>query len=99
LTSDKCGLRVDLPIEIAARFWFVHDEDELNALPIKDEDADPLIGSRHFRLLELIEDEVILALPISARHAQCRPPQVESDETRSRSHRPFSPLAALKPRH
>ncbi len=93
----RCSLDVDLPIEFASTFWFVRTEEELNAQPIEVDAPEPLLGSRHFPLAQLIEDELILALPISPRHPHCL--AVENPETAADRHRPLAALAALKSRH
>jgi uncharacterized protein len=75
LICDRCGDELVFPIEVAGRYRFVQSEEELARLPIDAEDCEPLVGSERFRVVELIEDELILGLPISPRHANCRPPR------------------------
>lgn len=38
------------------------------------EDVDLLVASSRFDVLELVEDEAIMALPLAPRHADCQPP-------------------------
>lgn len=99
LTCDRCGEPVDLPLDLASDFWFVHSEDELNGLPIANEDSEPLLGSKRFSLVDLVEDELLLALPISPRHASCGAGGETEFEAESASRRPFAALASLKTRH
>lgn len=94
---DKCGLNLALPIASDSRFWFVHTEAELNAQPIEVDDDEPLLGSRSFSVGQLIEDEMILALPISPRHAHCGTEQRPVTEPARR--RALAALAGLKSRH
>lgn len=103
---DRCGHPVPWRLEGASRFWFVHTEEELAGLPVDESDEEPLLGSARFDLWTLLEDELLLALPMSPRHPDCRSLQltaaassVEPSPERSagRPH-PFAALARLKAR-
>lgn len=97
VNCDRCGARLELPIRTESQFWFVHSEGELNQLPIEVDEGEPLLGSRRFVVADLIEDELILALPISPRHLHCGcagEPRKEPDRRR-----PFAALARLRSRH
>lgn len=96
---DHCGKPVAVPIGEQARFFFVVDEEELGRLPIDDAPDEPLLGSERFDLAALIEDQAILALPISPRHEGCQAaaqalPPAQSEPVR----RPFAALVELKRR-
>jgi uncharacterized protein len=62
-------------IDVAHRFRFVRDEAEAIA---QDDDAqeDLLVASKQFNVLELIEDELVMALPFVPMHEVC-PVQVK----------------------
>jgi uncharacterized protein len=95
---DRCGGAVALPIREHALFYFVADEAELAALPIDDSPEEALLGSHHFDLLALVEDQAILALPISPRHEDCAAAVDAGVGARAdgETQRPFGVLAALK---
>ncbi len=99
---DRCGMPVDVPMHEQAEFYFVTDEAALNGLPIDESPDEPLLGSPDFDLAALIEDQAILALPISPRHDECALPaassDVDLDTGDGQNHRPFASLAALEPR-
>lgn len=106
LRCDRCGTPVLLPVAVDSQFYFVQTESELARIPVDDSDDEPLLGSRRFDLDQLIEDELILALPISPRHSDC-PPAAAADsadgdaaEPQAADERPspFAVLAGLKPR-
>lgn len=65
------------------------------------DDYDALVASRRFDVLELVEDEAILALPIAPRHADCGLP-AEADAPAAQALRerpnPFAVLAGLRDR-
>lgn len=109
LRCDRCGTPVLLPVSLQSSFYFVQTEAELARIPVDDTDDEPLLGSRRFDLDELVEDELILALPISPRHADCRPTAggdadadgdgaVTSLDPGEQRRSPFAVLAGLKPR-
>lgn len=103
LVCDRCNGPLAVALQGEARYFFVRGEDELARIPVDDTEEEPLLGSSQFDLFELIEDEVILALPISPRHGDCRPPAAAADvssatEEAAPMRRPFAALAQLKPR-
>ncbi len=94
---DRCGLDLDLPIHVESHYWFVETEEALNSLPIDVGETEPLLGSRQFSVEQLVEDELILAIPISPRHEHCR--FAEESPPDDDRHRPLAALAALRSRH
>lgn len=70
MTCQRCLSEASIPLEIDQSYRFVATEDE--AL---DEDEgseeDILVLSRDFNVLELLEDELIMALPTIPKHAEC----------------------------
>jgi uncharacterized protein len=101
LVCDRCGHAVPFELAGDSSYYFVRSEQELGRIPVDDSPDEPLLGSTRFDLHELIEDEAILALPISPRHAACQPAAevpaatVEGNPERPR---PFAALAQLKSR-
>ena len=106
LRCDRCAQKLALVLETDRRFYFVATQEELAAIPIDDTPEEALLGSAHFDLATLIEDEVILQLPISPRHPDCSPALHGTGAQRAaaaaapaaeRPH-PFAGLAALRGR-
>ncbi|MBV6476049.1 MAG: DUF177 domain-containing protein [Rhodocyclaceae bacterium] len=60
---------------------------------LEDEACDAIEASRELDLVPLLEEEILLALPIAPRHERCKPP---SAATVSGEASPFAQLAALK---
>ena len=98
LECQRCLSAVATPVSIDRSLLFVPGEDAAAALDAESE-QDVLALNRDLDLLELIEDELLLSLPIVPRHAECPQPIVlpadEGDEAEKASH-PFAGLAALK---
>lgn len=101
LVCDRCGDALPFELDASAQFYFVRSEQELARIPVEDSPEEPLLGSTRFDLLALVEDEAILALPISPRHVTCEgeaaSAPASSDAASERPH-PFASLAQLKPR-
>ena len=100
LQCQRClgAMVADLAVQRA--FRFVSDEDEA-ARQDEDAEEDVLALGRRLDLSELVEDELILALPIVPRHADCplpRPPGSQDDAAADDrgTQRPFDVLARLK---
>jgi uncharacterized protein len=109
LTCQSCLDAVDTPLAIDRAFRFVANEQLAAELDETSED-DVLVASRNFDLMVLLEDELLLALPLVPRHEVC-PKQLPmpasedfvapdgldlpADETKDTPN-PFAALQALK---
>jgi uncharacterized protein len=73
LQCQRCLQGMAHSIDAQHSFRFVKDEAEANA---QDDDAeeDLLVASKQFNLLELIEDELVMALPYVPTHDVCPVP-------------------------
>jgi uncharacterized protein len=72
LVCDRCAQRCDFDLVLAAEYRFVSSQAELDRIPVTVDDIEHLVGSRHFDVTQLVEEEAILAVPLSPRHADCR---------------------------
>jgi len=102
LVCQRCLGQVVMPISVARDFRFVATE-ALAQEQDDDADEDLLVISHSFDLAELIEDEVLLALPLVPRHDVCPVPvklaAVDDDfEVAQAQPGPFAALATLKGR-
>jgi len=70
MLCQRCLHTVDVPLCVDREFRFVADEATAEAQD-GDCEEDLLVLSREFNLRELIEDELLLALPLVPRHEQC----------------------------
>lgn len=97
LECQRCLKPVAEPLEAERSFLFVHGEEAAAALDAESED-DVLAITRSLDARELIEDELLLALPIVPRHEECPEPLAvpEEDLPGEEAPHPFAALAALK---
>lgn len=73
LRCQRCLVSFEFPIESESTLVLAVDEksaDELDEL-LDDDEIDVIVGSREFNLMQLIEDEALLALPLAPKHAIC----------------------------
>lgn len=103
LQCQRCLDALTLPIDLERHFQFVADEALAAELDGDNDDADILVLDRTLNLLELIEDEVLLDLPIVPMHEECPAPlpmppddSLEDLGTDAQQPHPFAALAALK---
>ena len=99
LTCQRCLKPVQEDIAIDRWIRFVDTEAEAAALDV-DSDDDVLALPRHLDARELIEDELLLALPLVPRHEVCPEPLTHVDDPQEpeleERPNPFAALAALK---
>lgn len=102
LPCGRCLGVVVLPLAIDRSFLLAPTEVEAAALDDAEDELDVLVASRNFSILELLEDEAILALPPASSHAQCERPVSRRDgraldgERSAIESAPRSPFAALQ---
>ena len=101
LVCQRCLNPVQLPVAVDRSFRFVADEATAAA---QDDDAeeDLLAISRSFDLLELVEDELLMDLPVAPRHEACPEPVKMSvtdaafEAAGAERENPFAVLGRLK---
>ena len=98
LQCQRCLRPVVIEVQVERSFLFVHGEDAAAQID-NDIEEDVLPITRALDLRELIEDEVLLALPIVPRHEACPIPLVAdpAEAPADGAPNPFAVLAALKP--
>jgi len=97
LVCQRCLGPVETPLAPQRSFLFVAGEEQAAQLDA-DTDDDVLALTRALDLRELIEDELLLALPLVPRHELCPQPlpMDHGDEPEEARENPFAALAALK---
>lgn len=97
LTCQRCLAPAVEPVEVDRWFRFVETEDQADA---EDEDSqeDLLVMAPQFDLSALLEDELIMSLPLVPLHDQCpQPPVLQfGEEAVAEPVHPFAALAQLR---
>jgi uncharacterized protein len=96
LECQRCLQPMDVALGVDRRFFFVESEEQAAALDAESEEdvlgLEPVLDLR-----QLVEDELLLALPLVPRHEVCPEPLPVRDDEAPVEH-PFAALAALKGR-
>ncbi|MDT7834510.1 YceD family protein [Aquabacterium sp. OR-4] len=101
LSCQRCLQPFEVPLALARRIRFVRGEAQAEALDAEIDD-DVLALSRSIDLRELVEDELLLALPLVPRHSQCPMPlpmaadAASADDAPAERANPFAVLQSLK---
>ena len=91
----RCLEPLAVAVDEERQFVFVGNEERAAELDEDLEMADVLVGSKRFDLAELIEDELILALPPLVQHDVCHLP-LEPEDEQSTGAATKNPFDALK---
>ena len=99
LRCQRCLNGMDYPVQLDTRL-LLRDQASLDTLDNKvsggeDEEFDSILADTHLDVLDLLEEEILLSLPIAPKHeiGACR---VADDENRHEERHPFADLAKLK---
>ena len=100
MRCQRCLNGLDYPVRIDTRL-LLRDQSELDVLEEKvaggeDEEFDSILADAHLDVLNMLEEEILLSLPIAPKHelGAC---QVTDGETAHREDKnPFAVLAKLK---
>ena len=98
LQCQRCLLPLAQSVHVDRRFRFVADEDTATVLDDEIED-EVLVLAKSLNLRDLVEDEMLLALPLVPRHDVCPeaiPMQFGDVEAVEEKANPFASLAALR---
>ncbi len=93
MTCQRCLGRVAVPLAVDSELELAASETEAAAA---DDDVDRVAASPAMDVVTMVEDELILALPMVARHEDCRPREAAEA---GGSGSPFAGLADLKAKH
>jgi len=103
LQCQRCLQACSCVVQVDRRFLFVAGEHEAEKLDA-DFDDDVLALTRELDLQALLEDELLLSLPLVPRHADCAPPVAtdaeapNADAAVESAEHPFAALAAWRRR-
>lgn len=98
LMCQRCLASFAFNIESDAILVLAKDEsgaDEIEAL-LDDESIEVIVGTNAFNVMELVEDEVLLLMPLSPKHDACPDQLVSSASQDALSVSPFAVLKNLK---
>jgi len=92
MTCQRCLEPVSVPVNIAVELELRESQREIE---LADDDVDRALASKTMDVVALVEDEVLLDLPMSPRHETCEAAAV-GDSAVARTN-PFAALAKERP--
>ena len=100
LACQRCLAPVEVPVTVDRSFRVVADEETAAAEDDRSEE-DVLALGRSFDLLQLVEDELLMELPLAPHHETCPPVHVAVEDegfegSSARHENPFAVLGQLK---
>jgi len=100
LTCQRCLKTVGQELEVDRSFRFVKDEATAEAQDDESEE-DLLVFSKDFDLLALVEDELLMVLPLVPMHTSCQSEHAptskdDSDANTDAKPNPFAVLATMR---
>ncbi|MFH1869123.1 MAG: YceD family protein [Pseudomonadota bacterium] len=93
LCCQRCLGGVKFPLAISSRLQLMAPGEEWPDDDLVDDSADAITAEKALAVLPLVEDEVLLALPIAPRHEQCESPLANAA---GHGASPFAALADFK---
>jgi len=93
LCCQRCLGGMKYPLAIRSRLQLIAPGADWPDDDLEDDSADAIAADAELTVLSLVEDEVLLALPIAPRHEQCESPSASASGNGSS---PFAALADLK---
>lgn len=95
LRCQRCLQGMDYTIRHDTRLM-LRDEDELDELQDDDDEFDSILADPHLDVLELLEEEILLSLPIAPRHEPGVCQAAASESVQQEERHPFAVLEKLK---
>ena len=71
LVCQRCLGALEFPLHIDVALQLAATQAEVDAEPLKPEGPEQIVAGREMAVRELVEDEVLLALPLAPRHERC----------------------------
>lgn len=95
LSCQRCLEPFEFELDITSNFTIVADEQAIEPVSDDRDDEDYLVAETQMQVIELIEDEVLLALPLAPKHGdnQCA---ASSKLNELKKPSPFAALQGLK---
>jgi uncharacterized protein len=70
LECQRCLQNYEEDLQIVSQFILKNTIEEVEACPLDNDDEDALLNSHQFDLIELLEDEILLNIPLIPKHPQ-----------------------------
>jgi uncharacterized protein len=95
LLCQRCLEGLDYPVQLDTRL-LLRDQASLDTMDDEDEELDSILADAHLDVLNLLEEEILLSLPIAPRHETGACQAAGSENRHQEEQHPFADLAKLK---
>ncbi len=100
LRCQRCLGRLDYPIRLETRL-LLRDQASLDALHanvtgVEEEEFDSILADTHLNVIDLLEEEILLGLPIAPKHELGSCEAADGENAGKEAETPFAVLAKLK---
>jgi uncharacterized protein len=92
LRCQRCLAPLEFPLRVGAVLALARSQAEIDALPVEVDGPDWVVAGKSMEVHDLLEDELLLAVPYAPRHEHCAA-QARAGATESLS--PFSELRGM----
>ena len=92
LTCQRCLGALEHPLRVDALLLLYGSESEIESIPVDAEAPDGIVATKEMAVRDLIEEEVLLAIPYAPRHEGCKG---GTEEKVAPGARPFADLRSL----
>ena len=92
LACQRCLGALEHPLRVDALLLLFDSESDFDAVPIHPEAPDSIVATKEMAVRDLIEEEVLLAIPYAPRHEECKS---GTDAAGAAGARPFADLRSL----
>jgi len=92
LICQRCLGAFEFPLHIEVSLLLAASQVEMDAEPLEAEGPESILAGKEMRVQALVEDEVLLAIPIAARHPACAG---SAADAAGRKQMPFAGLRGL----
>lgn len=98
LVCQRCMTALEHEIASEQVLVLVRNEEQADEIEelLGDESIDVIVGAKSMNILDLVEDEALLSLPLSSRHEVCPDGAVQDAAGNVRKPSPFDVLKGLK---
>jgi uncharacterized protein len=98
LRCQRCLGPLEHDVQTEQILVLAASQDEIDAEPAGVDEPDRVVAGKEMSVRDLIEDELILALPYAARHEDCEPQHEGTDAGERAMNSPFAGLRGMMQR-
>lgn len=95
LRCQRCLNKMGYPLRLDTRL-FLRDQASLDALGDDDEEFDSILADKQLNVLDLLEEEILLSLPIAPKHELGACQVTVGENAHGQEKKPFAVLAKMK---